>query len=320
LLLFAAARAAAEPPLSAAPSPAAPPLVKKATFNEAASRGGRQRVAFSKLPARVGDKVEQTLALEMRMSTTLRHGNQVGERNHTTARNAQRRVVTTTHVEAGRAVAVRVQYFEATRQVTAADAAQSSPPTPAADESEKVAQPIAGKAYLCRRLPGADGKLEITDETGRVPPTQECEIVAQHMEMVGRANPLAEFLAGQSIAVGQTIELPQEVAGKIFNLGEQFGEVKRFALTLEKLEPGERSSRAGFAAHVEAASNNAAQMRLELEGPLVVDADTCRAAKVSLSGPIAISETRGSYSTSYQVIGTGHLKINIASAYHDARR
>jgi hypothetical protein len=61
-------------------------------------------------------------------------------------------------------------------------------------------------------------------------------------------------------------------------------------------------------------------MRLELDGPLEVEANTCRAAKVDLTGPIAMSETRGSYSTSYQVIGTGQLKVSARSTYRDGPR
>jgi hypothetical protein len=75
-----------------------------------------------------------------------------------------------------------------------------------------------------------------------------------------------------------------------------------------------------FQTNVEAMANAATQMRLEVEGPLVVDVATCRAHKIALVGPIGMSETRGSYSTAYQVIGTGKLQMSIASTYRDAKR
>ena len=75
-----------------------------------------------------------------------------------------------------------------------------------------------------------------------------------------------------------------------------------------------------FFANVEAISTDASQMRLQVEGPLVVQVDTCRTARISLIGPIGMSETRGSYSTAYQVIGTGRLQVNMASAYRESRR
>jgi len=306
---FAATKAMADPPTSSSASP-----VLNAAFNAVPQRHGRQRVSFRKRAARVGDEVEQTLVVEMRMTTTLRQGNQVGEKSQTTARNTQRRVVTTKAIQSDRAVAVLVQYLEATRQLSAIDGAQ--PGEPARDGSE-VVQPVAGKSYLCRRQSGKDGKLEITDAAGRIPHSDEYEIVAQHMEMVGRPNPLADFLAGRSMVVDQTVDLPKDIASKIFNLGEQVGEISKFTLTLENLQTHDGVLSAKFAAHIEATSNNSSQMRLEMDGPLVVEADTCRAVKVDLAGPIAMSETRGSYSTSYQVIGTGRLKTSITSAFHD---
>jgi hypothetical protein len=290
--------------------------VRTAGFEGTGQKSSRQRVTFAKRAPRVGDEVEQSLGLQMQMVTTMRQGNQLGEKSRTSARNELRRVVSTTHVEAGQTVAVRVQYLEATKQVNASKGGPSLQ-TPG-DGPEKKAQPVAGKTYLCQRLPGKDGGLNITDEAGHIPPTDEYEIVAQQMEMVGRPNPLAEFLAGRSIAVGETIELPREVAGKIFNLGEQFGDIAKFDLKLNEVSSAEGHTRAEFVARVEAASNNASQMRMQMEGPLVVEVDTCRALNLNLSGPIAMSETRGSYSMSYQAIGTGTLKTHIASTFRDA--
>jgi len=291
--------------------------VQKASFNRTASGGELRSVTFKKRAPQVGDTVEQTLGHELRLSTTIRHGNELGEKNRTTARNDQLRVLTTTHVEENRAVAVRVQYLEATKRLKAVEAAGPALPD---DDGAKTLQPVAGKSYLCQRLPGADGALSVTDEEGHIPPTDEFEIVVQHMEMVGRANPLADFFAGKELSIGQTIELPKDVASKVFNLGEQFGEIAKFELTLEKIAFIDRSTGAVFRAHVEAAATGASQMRLELEGPLVMEAETGRAVKVDLSGPIAMSETRGSYSTSYQLLGTGQLKVSVRSAFRDAAR
>jgi hypothetical protein len=314
LALFAATTATADQPTPSKSSP-----VVKAAFNGVTPGASRERVTFGKRAPRVGDELEQSLSLEMRMATTLRQGKQIAEKSRTTARNRQHRLVTTMHVEADRAVAVRVRYIEATKQLSAADDAR--PPQKASGDAMEIAQPVAGKTYLCQRQPGTiAGKLEITDEAGHIPPTDEFEIVAKHMEMVGRPSPLAELLAGQSIVVGQTVAFPPKLAARLFNLGEQFGDVTRFTLTLEKLETQGGATHATFLAHVEATSNNTSQMRLELDGQLVVEADTCRTVKVDLAGPIAMSETRRNYSTSYQAIGTGQLKMNVASNYRDATR
>jgi hypothetical protein len=161
----------------------------------------------------------------------------------------------------------------------------------------------------------------VTDEAGNRPSTEEYVMVSQQMQMVGRPNPLADFLAGRTIAVGEKIELPNDVARSVFNnLGDRIGKVTRFTLTLQKLQSENGATYAVFQASVDAAANAATQMRMEVEGPLVIDVATCRAQKISLIGPIGMSETRGSYSTAYQLIGTGRLQMSIASTFRDAQR
>jgi hypothetical protein len=306
----------AQESVSAAKSP-----VTAASFDVRTSPNARaQTVTFGQLDATIGDQIEQRLSLAMKLATTVRQGNQIVERSHTAVRTDQRRTVTTTAVEAGRTMAVKVRFDEATRTLSAepenADLSANSRISP--QQESTTPQPVQGKTYLCRRESGVAGKLIITDESGALPNKDELEIVSQSMEMVGRANPLAEFLNGRTIAVGETVELPKEVADRVFNLSEKFGKVSRFDLTLEKLMAG--NSRAVFLARVDAGSNDASQMRLQVEGPIVVDIASCRAAQTSLVGPIGMSETRGSYSTSYQVIGAGRLQMSIESHYRDARR
>jgi hypothetical protein len=281
--------------------------VEPASF-ERAQEVSRQSVQFGRRLARVGDVVEHTVSLETRLKTSVRQGNELVGDNQLLVRTNQQRRVKSTEVDRDRVVAVEVHYLVAAKQITAPHLA----PQPASG-----AQPVQGKTYRCRRG-GQDAKLIVTDLDGQTPPADECEIVAQTMEMVGRPNPLAEFLAGRTIAVGETIELPQALANQLFNLGNRLAEVTRFELVLEQVETRSGARCAAFLARVEAASNDSSQMRLQVEGPLAVEIDTCRAVQLSLTGPIGMSETRGSYSTVYQLLGTGQLKMSIASAYRDA--
>jgi hypothetical protein len=244
-------------------------------------------------------------------------------KNQSTVVTSQRRIMTAVAVEAGITTAMKVAYPEATKQIIGAQepgVAVAPDGTDANIESPRAPQPVQGKAYLCQREPGENGKLIVTDEAGNEPPADEREIVAQQMDMVGRQNPLAQYLAGREAAVGETLELPKEIAGQIFNLGDKFGEVTRFTLTLQKVQSENGATCAVFLANVEAASSDASQMRLQIEGPLVVQVETCRAAKISLIGPIGMSETRGTYSTAYQVIGTGRLQMNVASTFRQAQQ
>ena len=294
--------------------------VQQATFSQTATaEGSPQAIQFGGRPTRVGDQTEQTISLDVRLMLTMRRASELLGKHQSTVRTNQRRIVTTTAVEGGRAMAVTVSYAEATKQVAEVQPASPAPQQPGVSDVARP-QPVQGKTYLCHREPGEDGKLIVTDESGNPPPAEEYEIVSQQMEMVGRPNPLAKFLSGRTIAVGEKLEVPKEVAAQIFHLGDKFGEVTQFTLTLQRTEGDGEAMRAVFLAAVEAASSDSSQMRLQVEGPLVVDVDSCRAASIGLVGPIGMSETRGSYSTAYQVIGTGRLQLNIASVYRESQQ
>ncbi len=303
------------------------PDVQQTSFDreKPLSEATSQTVTFGQQPLHVGDQSEQTATVEMRMKLIMRRENELLGSHQSTVRTSQHRIVTTTAVEGDRALAVAVRYPEATKRIVAAEApaAAAADGTSTADTAapyQPVAQPVQGKTYLCRREPGDSGKLIVTDETGNTPPKEELDIVAPQMETVGRPNPLVQFLAGRTVSVGQQLDVPRDLASRIFNLGDKFGEITRFTLTLKSIRHDTGADYASFIANVEATSHDASQMRLEVEGPLTVQVDSCRATDICLVGPIGLSETRGSYSTACQVIGTGHLQLNIASAFHEPPR
>jgi hypothetical protein len=280
-----------------------------------------QSVRFGRHTAHVGDRVEQEIALAMRLATSLRQGNRLVEQKQTTMRTSQHRIVTTTEVSAGRATSVVVEYLSASSQTSVGDASSAGlSDSTAAGSARTTEQPVHGKTYRCRREGEKDGKLLVTDRSGNAPPQDEYEIVSQNMEMIGRANPLAEFLAERKIALGETLKLPQEAADRLFNLGDRFGSVNRFELTLRRTLVDGGTPCAEFWARVDAASNDSSQMRLQVEGPLVIQIDTCRAVRSELSGPIGLSESRGSYGSVNYLLGTGQLSMHIASVYVAPKR
>src|SRR4051812_12755809 len=69
-----------------------------ATSRERASGDSAQRVSFSRQAVRVGDEVEQILGFELRMTMTMRQGNEMVGKSQTTVRTNQKRVLTTTEV------------------------------------------------------------------------------------------------------------------------------------------------------------------------------------------------------------------------------
>ena len=110
------------------PTPITNPSIQQTAFNRPAAVEAQPRsVRFGRQPTRVGDQIEQTVAIEMRLKLTMRRANELIGKNQTTVRTSQRRIVTTTAIDAGRTMAVSVQYPEATKQVVAAEA-PSVPP------------------------------------------------------------------------------------------------------------------------------------------------------------------------------------------------
>ena len=287
------------------------PGVQSASYERSAPAAAPPSVRFARREPQVGDQLEQTLAIRLQLNTMVRQASQVVQQAKTSLYRRQRRVVTTTHVANGMAVAVLVRYTEAAKEIA------SGPSDGQLGEPSVTPQPVAGKAYRCRR----DGEaLLITDANGSVPPLDEYEIVAQNMESLGRPNPLADFLAGRTLVVGQRLVLPNDVAEKLLGLGGEMGKATRFELTLQKVAPINGATCALFQASMEAESTDSSQLRLAVEGPLAIEVDTCRAVQASFSGPIGMSETRGSLTATYQMTGTGNMTVNIASKYDDVAR
>jgi hypothetical protein len=289
------------------------PAVEPAAYTSGAPApaAAGQSVRFARREPQVGDQLEQSLSVTLQLDTMVRQNREVLEKSKSELSRRQRRIVTTTDVNQGMTVAVLVRYAEAAKEIATGTVEGKL------GEAKLAAQPVQGKAYRVRR----DGEsLLITDEQGVVPPLDEYEIVALNMEALGRPNPLADFLAGQTLTIGQRIALPNEVAEKLMGLGGEMGDVTQFELTLQNVATINDAKCAVFQANIEAASNDSSQMRLVVDGPLAIEVDTCRAVEANFTGPIGMSETRGSLSATYQMTGTGKMAVRIASKYSDLAR
>jgi hypothetical protein len=148
-----------------------------------------------------------------------------------------------------------------------------------ARKPQSVQQPVVGKTYRVERLRGG---LSIFDEEGEVPPQDEFQIVWHNMESFGKPNPLADFLAGQTVAVGQTIDLPTAAAMTLLAFGEDVVAVEQFSLTLAEVHEIDGRKRAVFGAFVSSRSHGRNQMGMQVEGKLIVDAATCRVLSLDL--------------------------------------
>lgn len=259
-------------------------------------------VSFGRRAAQSGDAVEQSVRVEMQIESTARQGAKVIETSASRVDRTQTRRVTATDIVGGRVVGAEVRFFDATT----------------IHNDAKTEEPVSGKTYHCRR----DGdRLTITTAAGTLPPMAEYEVVARAMETLGTASPLAKFLAGRTVRVGERIELPSELAQQALGFDKQMGEVDRFTLRLTRVNSiaGRRVAR--FDAEIEAHGATSEQMRLIIAGVFELEETTCRIVSADLAGPIAISGLRGPDSQSgYTLDGRGKMHLELAARYRDATR
>lgn len=260
-----------------------------------------ESVTFVRRAPAKGDMASQAVATRMSMDVSVTHGQQVVHEDSTRVRRAQERVVRLTHVEPGVRMAGEVTYRRAEESVANQDG-----------EGQAVQLPVQDKTYRVERNAN---ELSILDEQGRIPPQDEFEIVWHNMESFGKPNPLSEFLAGQTVAVGQTIELPSAAAMALLAFGEDAVAVERFSLALSEVQEADGRQRAVFRAFVSSRSHGKNQMGMQVEGTLVVDAATCRVVSLDLAGPVGLTETRSNGLDTYLVSGRGKIEVQMRGTF-----
>lgn len=255
-----------------------------------------QRATFAKLAANPGDRVDQTLAVDLKLDSTVRKGHEtVDQSSSQLVRNQQRTVVVEEVVE-GLTIAARVRYSKCERNV---DGQASQPP-------------VVGKTYVCRR--NDDDSLTVTRTDGTFASPDEFRIVSESMESLGRPNPLAEFLAGKTVAVGEVLELPHDVGAALLGSKTSLGHVAKFTLTLREVLETEGVAR--FAVEIETEGSEKTQMRLIVNGHLDVETSTCRTRRFAVSGPLGMATTTGTYSTAKTTYVRGKLNLSMAAEYN----
>lgn len=255
-----------------------------------------QAVTFVKQAAERGDRVDQALQVELQLESTVRKGGQEVEKSSSAMGRHQVRTVIAEQVIDGRTMAARVRFAACTRKI---DNKTSEPP-------------VVGKTYVCRRL--EDDTLSVTREDGSIASPDEFSIVSESMESLGRPNPLADYLAGKTVTVGETLEVPGEVGAALLGSKAAMGKVSKFTLLLRELAPD--ASVATFAVEIESVGTNKTQMRLMVAGELDIEPASCRTRRMAIAGPLGMATTTGSYSTAQTTYVRGKLKLDMRADYN----
>jgi hypothetical protein len=278
-----------------------PMVVVSLSMNAAPDALAADSVTFVRAAPAKGDVASQTVATRLSMDVSVMQGQQVVHEDSTRVDRAQERTVRLTHVEPGVRMAGEVTYRRAEETI----AGDGNP-------GELAQQPVVGKTYRVERL---HGELSIFDERGEVPPQAEFQIVWHNMESFGKHNPLSEFLAGQTVAIGQTLELPTVAAMALLAFGEDVVAVEQFSLTLAEVREVDGRKRAVFDAFVSSRSHGRNQMGMQVEGKLVVDAATCRVVSLDLAGPVGLTETQSNGIDTFLVSGRGKIEVAMRGAF-----
>ena len=253
------------------------------------------KVTFAKRVTQPGDRIDQQLVAQLDVESTVRKGLQTTETSKNSVGRRQRRSVLVDEVLDGRTVTARVHFSEYDRT----------------KDSETLTQPVVGKTYSCHRL--ADETLEIKNVDGSLASPDEYELVTECMEALGRPNPLADYLHGRSITVGEKLDLPKEVGNALLSSDGSLGMVTKFQLTLTSVES--EGKLANFKVEIESTGAETTQMKVDVLGQLQIETDTCRTRSMNLHGPLIMATTIGSYSAAETTFVRGKLKIETQASY-----
>jgi len=258
-------------------------------------------VKFSQQPAVVGNRVAQQVELELNLDTTIVQSGQVAAQQKSSMARRQQRLVEVVEVEEGKVRRARVTFSQSR---------QKSPDNE--NPEQEVIQPVEGKTYLLTR---AGEQLLVTDSQGLIPPREEFEVVFSSMRSLGLPNPLAQFLLQNTFRVGQTLELPQEIASQMLGFGDELGQVKKFELRLEELSMHDGAQCAEFAATIKFAGGAENPMQVDVVGPVVVQTETCRTVMTDLTGPLALESEERTKMGNFTYQATGSMRASIRARY-----
>ncbi|MCC6493105.1 MAG: hypothetical protein IT424_08795 [Pirellulales bacterium] len=243
------------------------------------------------------------MSVNLGLTTRITQSGQIAHESQSTLRRQQDRVIEV--LEASDGSATRAQ---ATFQISRRQSPDSARP------DQFASQPIEGKTYLMTRQ---EDKLQITDLTGATPPEEELRLAAESLENVGKPNPLASLLAARQVAIGERILVPRELVQQLLGFDDPIGAVRRFELTLLRVEPpgAVPAPLAVFGAAIAVVPNNDSPLSIELAGEIGVETDSCRLAFVTLTGPVQLSSIERTAGGIYQYSAGGELELGIRSEY-----
>lgn len=228
-------------------------------------------VEFNYRLPQVGGKSVYDVQFDVDVEATIQRNGQTPSKVRQTLKKNQTREITILKTIADRASKIQIHFLTAREAIARGN-----------DAPSEQTQAIEGKHYLVERV-GAG--LVITDPQGNAVSDNEKILVAMSTESVGRRNQLARFLHGRSVQIGETLELPKETAAELLGMSQSRGDAQNVAITLAKSSRTDGMHLAEFVTLIGVKMASGASMNIE--GKMVIDADTCRMVSAEFTGPIS---------------------------------
>ena len=261
-------------------------------------------VTFSQQTARVGDRVSQTVGVELDVETTITQAGQQAHSSETSMRRRQQRRIEIVALEKERVCRALVTYPLSRITTSESD-----------DPGKEIVQAVEAKSYFVTRQ---GEQLLVTDRQGSLPPKKEFEMVATSLQNFGLPNPLVKFLLGRTVRVGERLVLPQEIGEQLMGFGGELGKVEKFELELKAIRTIDEQPCAVFAATIEAEGQEASPVRIHAHGQIVIQTETSRVVLAKLSGPLTLSAVEQTAEGPFEYAARGGMRVSIASRYGHA--
>lgn len=263
-------------------------------------------VVFKKQPAQPGDVSIQTIECDLDMQMSIRQSGQVVQAQNQTIGRKQLRELTILNIGPNAPTRARVEYDESSVALKSAEAPEQSTP-----------QPVTGKVYVVTR----DGEqLTVTYPDGADPPQLEKAIVVQNMESFGLPNPIAQFFDQRELRIGETVQLPNKVARELLGFPDTVQNITQFQLRLKEVKRIDLRDCAVFDIRLIADNAEAASLKMNLSGSLILEVGTCRTVAVMLDGPVGASEMHGPPTGQFEVASEGTIRVAVHADYQPAAR
>jgi len=270
-----------------------------------------EQVTFAQQPSRVGDRVAQSVGVELQLQTTITQAGQQAHEGQTSLKRRQQRFIEVLEVTEGNVRRAHVT-FPFSRVISTELTSPES-----GDPAQEKVQAVEKMSYFVTR---EGERLFVTDAEGAIPSQAEYEIVVTSLQELGRPNPLIEFLSGRTIRVGERLQLPQEIAEQMIGFGDQLSKVKQFELELKSVEEIDGERCAVFRSTIEAIGAASNPVRIRAFGRVVIQTETCRTVRAELSGPLTLSTAEHTPAGGFQYRAQGNMRFAVRAQYGHARQ